>query len=74
MQLTSVKQPRSPCRLIQHSDPNAVGAYCIRPFRFVKESRQVTNRVADGHRQKEALRNPWRKREILSTREVIYAA
>jgi len=24
--------------------------------------------------EKEALRNPWRKREILRTREVIYAA
>jgi len=24
--------------------------------------------------EKEALRNPWRKREILSTYEVIYAA
>ncbi|MDX9972332.1 MAG: nucleotidyltransferase family protein [FCB group bacterium] len=24
--------------------------------------------------QKEALRNPWRKREILKTREIIYAA
>ena len=24
--------------------------------------------------EKEALRNPWRKREILKTREVIYAA
>lgn len=24
--------------------------------------------------EKEALRNPWRKREILQTREVIYAA
>ena len=24
--------------------------------------------------EKEALRNPWRKREILTTREVVYAA
>jgi predicted nucleotidyltransferase len=24
--------------------------------------------------EKEALRNPWRRREILNTREVIYAA
>lgn len=24
--------------------------------------------------EKEALRNPWRKREILSTREILYAA